>query len=66
MSDSSVLISEDLYSRLRDRVEATNYESVDEYCGFVLSEVIHQLDEPESSVNGDEVEDRLKALGYVE
>ena len=66
MNEPTIILDDELYARLADRVETTGYDSIDEYVAFVLEEVLYQLDEPNRSVEHEEVEDRLEALGYVE
>ena len=68
---TELTISDDLAERIEERIEATEFESVDDYAEFVLSEVVtrieHQDDSsPESTPSSEEVEDRLQSLGYLE
>ena len=64
----AVNLPAELYKQIKDRAEATNFESVDEYVIFVLSEVLKEAEEtvtidPEQEA---EVKKRLKALGYLD
>jgi Arc/MetJ-type ribon-helix-helix transcriptional regulator len=65
----AVNLPTELYKRIKDRAKATNFESVDEYVIFVLSEVLKGDDEHEESAidsEQEEVKKRLKALGYLD
>lgn len=64
----AVNLPAELYKQIKDRAEATDFESVDEYVIFVLSEVLKEVEEtvtidPEQEA---EVKKRLKALGYLD
>lgn len=66
---SSVELPHTLVSDIDGRIEGTAFESPGEYITFVLEEVLLELDEV-SEPNGDtldedEVEERLQALGYL-
>ena len=68
---TELTISDDLAERIEGRIEATEFEGVDDYAEFVLSEVVtrieHQDDSSrESTPSSDEVENRLQSLGYLE
>jgi Arc/MetJ-type ribon-helix-helix transcriptional regulator len=68
---SKIQISSELVDRIEDRIEATKFESVDEYTEFILSEVIAKIehgskDKSESTASEDEIEKRLQSLGYLE
>jgi Arc/MetJ-type ribon-helix-helix transcriptional regulator len=65
----TVNLPTEIYKRVKDRAEAANFESVDEYVIFVLSEVLKGDDEYEESAidsEQEEVKKRLKALGYLD
>ncbi len=66
----AVNLPAELYRRVKDRAAATNFESVDEYVVFVLSEVLKEEDEGEKlavdSEQEKEIKKRLKALGYLD
>ena len=64
----AVNLPAELYKQIKDRAEATDFKSVDEYVIFVLSEVLKEAEEtvtidPEQEA---EVKKRLKALGYLD
>ena len=61
----------ELYRRVKDRATATNFESVDEYVIFVLSEVLKEEEDEGEKLAVDseqekEIKKRLKALGYLD
>jgi len=64
----AVLLPTELYSRVLERVEATDFGSVDEYVIFVLEEVLKEdgKEEAFSKEEEEEVKKRLKALGYLD
>lgn len=66
----AVNLPTELYQRLKDRAEATNFGSVDEYVSSVLSEMLKEEGGPEKldvdSEQAEEVKKRLKALGYLD
>ncbi len=66
----AVNLPAELYRRVKDKAAATNFESVDEYVIFVLSEVLKEEDEGEklavASEQEKEIKKRLKALGYLD
>ncbi len=63
----AVFMPAELYSKIEERVKATDFSSVDEYVEFVLEEVIKEK-EWESAFTEEEekeVKKRLKDLGYL-
>ncbi len=59
-------ISKDTIAELNERAAKSNFENTDSYAEYLLSEVLHHLDEPGDAPDKAEVEDRLQSLGYVE
>ncbi len=68
--NKAVFISNELYGKIEERVEATCFGSVEEYVTFVLEEVLKDDGEEEkvafSKEEEEEVKKRLKALGYLD
>ncbi len=66
----TVNLPAELYKRIKDRAAATNFESVDEYVIFVLSEVLKEEDESEKlAIDNEqekEIKKRLRELGYLD
>jgi Arc/MetJ-type ribon-helix-helix transcriptional regulator len=66
----TVNLPPELYKRIKDRATATDFESVDEYVVFVLSEVLKEEGENEKlAVDNEqekEIKKRLKELGYLD
>jgi len=65
----AVFLPGELYSKIEERVKATDFGSVEEYVIFVLEEVLKNEGEEEqafSKEDEEEVKKRLKALGYLE
>lgn len=69
----TVSLSDELYSQIADRVEKTDFDTVDAYAQYVLEQVVAKASEQESdlgvSTNTDDeenVKERLKGLGYLE
>jgi len=68
---TDISLSDDLAGRIADRVQRTEFESVDAYAEFVLSEVVmraeRESDRTEAeTASRDEVQGRLESLGYLE
>ena len=68
--NKAVYISDELYGKIAERVEATGFGSVEEYVTFVLEEILKDDGEEEkvafSKEEEEEVKKRLKALGYLD
>ena len=66
----AIYLSTELYDRIKERAEATNFGSVEEYVSFVLMEVLREEGEGEQIVidseQEEEVKKRLRALGYLD
>jgi len=64
----TVLLPDELYSKIEERVKATDFGSVDEYVEFVLEEVVKEEEEERafSKEEEEEVKKRLKDLGYLD
>lgn len=69
-STTHVLVPERLFHRVERRVEATQFESVDEYIAFAVEEILSEVEThdeaAESDVDEAEVQSRLESLGYLE
>ena len=57
-----------LYSRIEERIAATEFRSVNEYVVFVLEELLKEKEKDVafSKEEEKEVKKRLKALGYLD
>ncbi|ELZ10980.1 hypothetical protein C479_09223 [Halovivax asiaticus JCM 14624] len=66
----SIEIPDRLVDRIERRLARTDFETPEAYASYVLEEVLAQVesetDDGYEQVDGDEVEDRLKSLGYLE
>ena len=64
----TVFLPAELYSKIEERVKATDFGSVDEYVEFVLEEVVKGEEEEKafSEEEEQEVKKRLKDLGYLD
>jgi Arc/MetJ-type ribon-helix-helix transcriptional regulator len=74
MSDSQSLrrieLSDELVSRIEDRIQYTEFETPSEYIEHILEEVLYHVEttsveENREAVDEDEVQERLKSLGYL-
>ena len=67
---TSVEIDTEIISTLNTRIKFTEFSTVDDYVNYVLEEMIDKLEEIDQDVEGEvdseEVEDRLRSLGYLE
>lgn len=66
-----IKIPKDLIKRIKNHIQKTEFESVEEFAIFVLEEVIKEEDDeaPEevfSEEDEEKVKERLKALGYLD
>ncbi|MFD1647723.1 hypothetical protein [Haloarchaeobius litoreus] len=71
MSDTrDVRLSPSVAARIDDRLPHTEFESVEGYVDYVLTAVLDEVDDDESTGGEDvderEVRDRLESLGYLE
>ena len=67
---SKIQIPDELVSRIDCRIQYTDFETVDEYAEYVLSEVLANIDQQEGQpdsgpVSPEEIEQRLQSLGYL-
>lgn len=65
----AVLLPASLYKKIEERVNATEFNSVEEYVTFVLEEVLKDEGEEEKTFSKEEEEEvkkRLRALGYLD
>ncbi|WP_297549395.1 CopG family transcriptional regulator [Thermococcus sp.] len=65
-----VKIPKSLYERIKEQIEGSGFESVDEYVTYVLREVLANLEGEDEEVFSEEeeekVKERLRALGYLD
>jgi len=63
----AVLLPDDLYHKIGERVNATEFNSVDEYVIFVMEEVLKDEEEQAlSKEDEEEIKKKLKSFGYLE
>jgi len=65
----AVYLPVELYDRVKERAEATDFESIEEYVTFVLQEVLKEEEPEEMAMDSEqekEVKKRLRALGYLD
>jgi len=65
---TDIEIDPDLRDEIAERIEGTNFRSVDHYVEFVLREVLERADETgrtESAGRNRDVSDQLEDLGYL-
>ncbi|MUV88605.1 hypothetical protein GJ629_00790 [Halapricum sp. CBA1109] len=66
----SVRLPEHVIARVEDRLPRTEWDEPEEYITYVMEEVLYRVeqetdDEEFEGVDEQEVEDRLKSLGYL-
>ncbi len=63
-----IKIPKEIIRKIEERIQDTEFESVDEYAAFVLEEVIKDDEEEVVFSEEDEqkVKERLRALGYLD
>jgi Arc/MetJ-type ribon-helix-helix transcriptional regulator len=64
----AIFLPASLYRKIEERVNATEFNSVEEYVTFVLEEVLKDEEEEKtfSKEEEEEVKKRLRALGYLD
>lgn len=67
----SLQLPADILEQIEARVERTELEDASDYVTYVLEEVLHEVEEDadlraSDQVDEDQVEDRLKSLGYLD
>lgn len=68
---STIAVPTAVYERIERRLSRSEFDTADEYATFVLEETLARVedatdDETVTTVDQDEVETRLEALGYLE
>lgn len=63
-------ISKKIANKIKKRIEGTSFKTIDEYVGYVLSELLSDMDVDESEEISAEdekkIKERLRALGYLD
>ena len=67
----TIKVPEELIAKIKERLQGTEFNSIDEYATFVLEEVVKETgeEEPEevfSEEDEKKVKERLRALGYLD
>lgn len=64
----NVDLPDSLAARIEERLPASDFDSVDEYVTFVVDEVLNtvETEREQSEADEEEVQDRLRSLGYVD
>ncbi len=67
----SIKIPKKLLKKIEERIQGTEFKSVDEYTTFVLEEVVkedgdEEVEEVFSEEDEKKVKERLRALGYLD
>lgn len=65
-NSESVEIPEELIDTLERRATRSRFESTDEYVEYILRSVVQELDPVDNVSDEDQIEQRLKSLGYLE
>jgi len=68
---TTVSIPVELYEKIKQRIENTEFSSVSDYVAYVLKEVLASLEEEEevevfTEEEEEKVKERLRALGYLD
>lgn len=67
---SKIQIPDELAARIERRIQYTDFDTVDEYAEYILSEVLASIEQQEAQpdsgpASSEEIEDRLRSLGYL-
>jgi len=63
---SKIKIDRDLLERCRRQAEREGYSSVEEYVAHVLEKALRQSEDKPKTPSDEQIEERLKGLGYLE
>jgi len=66
----SIELPKDIIDRIEGRISHTEFDTKSEYIEYILGEVLHQLEQENDltkreTVDEQQVQDRLKSLGYL-
>lgn len=61
-----VKLSEDIYKRVENRADASDFESIQEYVDHILRLVLDDLEPLDEPKDEDEIKSRLQSLGYLD
>ena len=62
----AIYLSTELYNKIEERVKTSEFNSVEEYVGFILEEVLRDEEEDEETFDEEEIKQKLRSLGYLE
>ncbi len=62
----TISIPESIYEKIRDKLDDTEFNTVEAYVNFVLNEVLYEDEQSFNSDEESEVGARLKDLGYID
>ena len=63
MSNKKIKLEKDLFERAQKYADTAGYSSVDEFITHILEKELAKIEEGDTSV--EEVEKRLRGLGYI-
>jgi hypothetical protein len=63
MGDKKIKLEKDLFERAQKYADTAGYSSVDEFITHILEKELAKIEEGDTSV--EEVEKRLRGLGYI-
>jgi hypothetical protein len=63
MSNKKIKLEKDLFERAQKYADTAGYASVDEFITHILEKELAKIEEGDTSV--EEVEKRLRGLGYI-
>jgi hypothetical protein len=69
-SETTIEISQELYRKIRAKLDESGFDSVDEYVEFVMNEFVSESEEgagqPDVSEDDEKkIKERLRSLGYL-
>ena len=63
---ANIIIDDEVIEKIRERLKATEFTSVEEYINYVLKQVIDKVGQTVSEEEEAQVKERLKSLGYFD
>jgi Arc/MetJ-type ribon-helix-helix transcriptional regulator len=61
----NIEIKNEIYEKIKKRIEKSEFSSVEEYVNFVLEEVIKENEGEITEEEEEQIKERLRSLGYL-
>lgn len=61
----NIEIKNEIYEKIKKRIEKSEFSSVEEYVNFVLEEVVKENEGEITEEEEEQIKERLRSLGYL-